>query len=70
MRGGRVPRSAGNHFRTHNPLNDPILHPVDYVLIVVFLFATAAIGILSRGKQGSTADYFLSKGNLSGFIGT
>ena len=46
-----------------------MLHPVDYVLIVVFLFATVAIGILSRGKQGSTADYYISKGSLPGFIG-
>ncbi len=31
----------------------------DYVIIVIFLIGTAALGVLSGGKQKSTKDYFL-----------
>ena len=32
---------------------------VDYVIIVLFLFGAAVLGIVSGGKQKSARDYFL-----------
>ncbi|RMD49787.1 MAG: sodium:solute symporter, partial [Ignavibacteria bacterium] len=37
---------------------------MDYVIIILFLLGTAAIGILSGGKQSSANDYFLGKKSI------
>ncbi len=37
---------------------------IDYIIIVVFLIGTAALGILSGGKQKSVKDYFLGSKNV------
>lgn len=47
-----------------------MLHAIDYILIVLFLVFTAGVGILSRGKQEKTGDFFISKGTLPGPLGS
>ncbi len=47
-----------------------MLHAIDYILIVLFLLFTAAVGILARGKQEETDDFYISKGTLPGFLGS
>jgi len=47
-----------------------MLGTLDYSLIFIFLVATAAIGILTRGRQEGTDDYFISRGSLPGLIGS
>jgi SSS family transporter len=41
-----------------------MLTPLDYVVIVLYLAGTAAIGVYSGGKQRNTTDYFLGSHSL------
>lgn len=41
-----------------------MLTPLDYVILVLYLVGTAAIGVLSGGKQKNTTDYFLGSHSL------
>lgn len=41
----------------------------DWIIIAVYLIAMIWIGIATRGKQDSSADYFIAHGGLSGVIG-
>ena len=47
-----------------------MLTPLDWIIIAVYLLLMVAIGIACRGKQDSSADYFIAKGGLSGFFGS
>src|SRR3954466_10542065 len=40
------------------------MHPADLVIIVLYLLAMPAIGLLLRGRQRTGADYFLGGRNL------
>ena len=41
------------------------MHPVDCVIIAVYLIATITVGILSRGKQSKADDYFTARGEMT-----
>lgn len=47
-----------------------MLHFLDYLLIALFLLATTALGIFTRGRQTKTEDYFISNSSLKGFFGS
>ena len=41
-----------------------MLHPIDYLVIVVYLVAVVVFGIRAAGKQSSASDYFLGSKEL------
>jgi len=41
-----------------------MLHPIDYIVIVVYLVGVVVFGIRSAGKQQSTRDYFMGSKEL------
>lgn len=47
-----------------------MLHFIDYLLVAIFLLATAVLGISSRGRQVKTDDYFISRSSLTGVFGS
>jgi len=47
-----------------------MLSTLDLILIVIYLAATIAIGLIARGRQQTASDYFAAGGRLSGVVGT
>ncbi len=41
------------------------MHPIDCVIIAVYLIGTITVGILSRGKQSKADDYFTARGEMT-----
>ena len=46
------------------------MHPVDLLIILVYLTGTVYLGIRCRGKQDSIDDYFTAGGGLRGPLAT
>src|SRR5580658_1443745 len=46
-----------------------MLHPLDLAIIGLYLLMVMSIGILSRGKQRNTRDYFTAAGGFSRMLG-
>src|SRR5580658_6171219 len=47
-----------------------MLHPLDLAIIGLYLLMVMSIGILSRGKQRNTRDYFTAAGGFSRALGS
>lgn len=46
------------------------MHPLDAIIITVYLVGIVAIGIIYRGRQDSIRDYFTASHGFGGWVGT
>ncbi|HXK59202.1 MAG TPA: hypothetical protein PLP42_04840 [Acidobacteriota bacterium] len=42
----------------------------DVLIIVIYLFSSVLVGVLSRGRQRDSQDYFTARGGLAGVVGS